>query len=155
MSIRQATNFIVIHCSATPPNMDIGRDEIDEWHKDRGWSGIGYHFVIRRNGDIEIGRPHATVGAHARGFNGSSVSVCIVGGVSKLQDPEDNFTDDQWTTLAYLVVALHVHYPTAEVLGHRDLPNVAKACPSFDAPAWWTQIQEIYLDEFLRAARGE
>lgn len=155
MAIRQATNFIVIHCSATPPTMDIGRDEIDEWHRARSWSGIGYHFVVRRNGDIEIARRLNEVGAHAAGFNGASVGVCMVGGTNRDGEPEENFTDQQWSALVNLVVALHLRYPQAEVLGHRDLPNVTKACPSFDAPAWWAEIKEVYLDELLRNAIGE
>ena len=61
--------YLVVHCAATPPEMDIGAKEIDLWHRQRGWSGIGYHFVIRRDGRVEAGRPLDRPGAHAQGFN--------------------------------------------------------------------------------------
>jgi len=60
---------LILHCSATPPDMDIGVAEIDTWHKAQGWKRIGYHFVIRRNGIVERGRPLAQIGAHVEGHN--------------------------------------------------------------------------------------
>ena len=81
-------NLLVIHCAATKPNMDIGRDEIDSWHKARGWSGIGYHYVIRRDGRIESGRPVEQAGAHASGYNANSIGICLVGGINHNGKPE-------------------------------------------------------------------
>lgn len=137
--------YLVVHCSATQPTQDIGRDEIDRWHKQRGWSGIGYHFVIRRNGLIERGRPldddslleTPEVGAHVEGFNSKSVGVCLVGGVDDLLRPERNFTPAQYTALETLLLMLADQFAGAEVRGHRDFPGVAKSCPSFDVQAWW------------------
>src|SRR5690606_114532 len=74
-------NLLVIHCAATTPLMDIGAKEIDVWHKQRGWSKIGYHFVIRRNGVIEKGRDISEVGAHVEGYNKNSIGICMVGGI--------------------------------------------------------------------------
>jgi N-acetyl-anhydromuramyl-L-alanine amidase AmpD len=147
-------NLIVIHCAATPPDADIGREEIHQWHLARGWSGIGYHFVIRRNGDIEIGRDMERVGAHAQGHNSDSLGLCMVGGIDTYGNPEDNFTDAQYEALLSLVLALQIRHPQAKVLGHRDLPGVQKACPSIDAIAWWAQKKEAYIDAILDSARG-
>lgn len=129
---------ITIHCSATPPRVDIGALEIDKMHKDRGWHGIGYHFVIRRGcGSVEEGRPIEKAGAHVRGHNTNSVAICIIGGVDEHGRPDCNFTMRQWSSLQQEVVRLKNLYPNAVVKGHRDYPGVAKACPCFNVGAWW------------------
>ena len=130
-------NQIITHCSDTPAGMDIGAAEIRKWHTDpppmgRGWNDIGYHYVIRRNGSLEKGRPDDVVGAHVEGHNAHSIGVCMVGGGKGIC----NFTQQQWSRLQTLITELELHYPNATVCGHRDL-NPAKACPSFDARAWW------------------
>lgn len=128
---------LIIHCAATPPSSDIGRKEIDRWHRQRGFLCIGYHYVIRRDGSIEVGRHEDEAGAHAEGHNRYSIGVCLVGGVAAdAKTPEDNFTPDQNAALLVLLRGLKRRYPGAEVLGHRDLPNVKKACPSFDVKHW-------------------
>lgn len=134
--IRAKTNYIVIHCSATRPNLDIGVAEIRQWHRDQGWTDIGYHYVIRRSGIVETGRPWADVGAHVQGYNAVSVGVCLAGGVNASGSPEDNFTPEQWRSLKELVLKLKTKYPEAHVQGHRDFPNVKKACPSFNVSTW-------------------
>lgn len=135
MSVNRAsTDYIVIHCADTFAKMDIGRAEIDRWHRDKGWNAIGYHKVIRRNGVIEDGRPLDTIGAHVEGFNAKSVGICMVGGRGE-DGPEDNFTARQWESLRNLVIGLKEKYPRAKIVGHRDL-NSGKACPSFDVSAW-------------------
>ena len=134
MTARLSTDFIIIHCSATSPDRDIGRDEIDRWHKARGWTGIGYHAVIRRDGTPEYGREATKQGAHARGYNKKSYGICLIGGVDKAGKAEPNFTLEQWRTLRRLVDALRLIWPAAEVIGHNEVS--AKACPSFDVQAW-------------------
>ena len=151
--MRRRTDYIVIHCSATPPNSDIGADEIHDWHttpkpKGNGWSDIGYHAVIRRSGEIEFGRHFDEPGAHVRGQNYRSVGVCLVGGIDPDGNAEDNFTSAQWKSLTAIIATLELAYPGAEVLGHRDLsPDLngdgivdkhewVKECPSFDVRAW-------------------
>jgi N-acetylmuramoyl-L-alanine amidase len=137
----KAVDYIVIHCAATKEDQDIGVDEIRRWHRQRGWLDVGYHYVIRRDGTLEIGRPNDVPGAHARGFNHVSIGICLVGGVeSDGKTPESNFTHAQWRTLEAVVKDQKKMHPDAKVLGHRDLPNVNKACPSFDAPAWWAEV---------------
>lgn len=133
--------YIVIHCAATPPDMDIGAEEIRGWHLQRGWLDIGYHKVIRRDGTIEDGRPLTQPGAHARGFNHKSWGIVLVGGVqSDNKTPEANFTDDQWAALEWLVRDMKSQAPSATVIGHGALPNTNKACPSFDAVQWWESL---------------
>lgn len=135
---RQSTNRIVVHCSATPPNMDIGAGTIRDWHVNgNGWSDIGYHYVIKRDGTIEKGRHRDAIGAHAAGHNADSVAVCLVGGVDDNQNPENNFTPDQFDSLEMCLNGLLAWYPRAEILGHKDLPGVTKACPSFEVRDWW------------------
>ena len=133
--MRSETKYIVIHCSATPPNMDIGAEEIDRWHKDRGWSGIGYHDVIRRNGALELGRDENAVGAHVKGHNKHSVGICLVGGVDDNKKPEDNFTQEQYNTLRRCLRYYKALFPGAMILGHNELDS-GKACPSFAVQTW-------------------
>ena len=149
--MRLSTDYIVIHCSATSPEWDIGAAEIRDLHRGygqvttgpwvglmrNGWKDIGYHFVIRRNGKVETGRPQQAVGAHAFGHNNNSIGICLVGGTTAQCIAECNFTRAQWATLENLVYAQKDSWPNATVLGHRDLPGVNKACPSFDAASWW------------------
>ena len=132
---------IIVHCAATPPSMNVGATIIRDWHvHERGWSDIGYHYVIRRNGRVEEGRPVERPGAHAKGFNHNSIGVCWVGGVAENSSaPEDNRTAEQSASLFALLQELQARYPGAAVLGHRDLKGVKKACPSFDVRQWYTQ----------------
>lgn len=136
--MRHRTDFIVVHCSATPPGLDIGRLEIDQWHKDLGWSGIGYHYVIRRDGTLEKGRNIDAVGAHVKYYNKRSVGICLVGGVDGVGGKaENNFTQEQFRMLKNVINDCLDLYPNAIVQGHRDFPKVAKDCPSFDVKEWW------------------
>lgn len=131
--------FIVVHCSATDDGSDIGVEEIRDMHLKRGFDDIGYHFVVRRTGMIEVGRPEDKIGAHVEGHNSNSVGVCLIGGVEaddKLR-AEFNYTRSQMRALERLLTDLTAKYPKAEVLGHKDFPSVAKACPCFDVRAWW------------------
>jgi N-acetyl-anhydromuramyl-L-alanine amidase AmpD len=146
--MRRKTDFIVVHCSASGPDSDIGVDEIDQWHKDRGWDGIGYHAVIRRSGEIEFGRHFDVAGSHVKGQNYRSVGLCLVGGVDERGEPENNFTHDQFESLRALLDMLQRAYPNAAVLGHRDLsPDLdgdglvseaewLKDCPCFSVRDW-------------------
>lgn len=125
---------LIIHAADTPADMDIGAEEIRRWHVDpkprgNGWSDIGYHYVIRRNGEIEKGRPDTRQGAHAAGHNAGSLGICLVGGM-----PDCNYTAAQWHSLESLVTSLLAQHPGAEVIGHRDVSD--KPCPMFDAVAW-------------------
>ena len=127
---------IIVHCSYTPPSMDIGVDTIKDWHvNDNGWSDIGYHYVIRRNGKIEPGRPVEQAGAHVRGHNRDSIGICLIGGMTEDRSGSDcNFTRWQWLALGSLIDSLETEYGRLECYGHRDFDN--KDCPCFDMQVW-------------------
>ena len=133
---------LIIHCSATPASLDIGAHDISQMHKKQGWSDIGYHYVIRRNGKVEIGRDldkdgdiDEETGAHAFGWNANSIGICLVGGVNSKGQGEANFTKEQMIALAAFLVAKREEYPGALVIGHRDT-GAKKDCPSFDVASW-------------------
>ena len=129
--MRTATDYIVVHCAATPPQMDLGIDTITEWHKARGFKTVGYHYIIKRDGTRQTGRQINEIGAHVVGYNHNSVGVCLAGGVAAdAVTPEDNFTKAQWTALYLTLKELHEEFPKAVIVGHRDL-DAGKACPSF------------------------
>lgn len=132
---RAQTDFIVVHCAATKASMDIGVREIRQWHVQKGWLDVGYHFVIRRNGTVEDGRPHNVVGAHVEGFNSRSLGICLAGGIDDKGKPENNFTPEQFNSLKLLLIPLMRTYPHATVVGHHDL-FAGKACPSFKVSDW-------------------
>ena len=133
-------NKIIIHCSATRECDDsINAEVIDRWHKDRGWRGIGYHYVVLMDGTIETGRMVDQCGAHTKGHNCKSVGVCYIGGVeSDGKTPKDTRTPEQIGSLLELLLVLRKMYPGAKIHSHRDF--AAKACPSFDATAEYTYI---------------
>lgn len=144
--------YLVVHCSATPASRDIGAAEIRLMHQQRGFRTIGYHYVIRRDGTVEKGRPEWEPGAHVQGFNNKSLGICLVGGVkTDGKTAETNFTPTQYDALEKLLKGLRPKYPTAEILGHRDLspdknrdgkvsPNEwLKACPTFSVREWWAE----------------
>lgn len=133
---RPSTDYIVLHCSATPSTADIGTTEIRQWHRTKGWSDIGYHFVIRRDGEVEAGRSLEEIGSHVRNHNARSLGVCLVGGVDARRRPKNNFTVAQWGALKDLLADLQLRFSSSRVIGHRDFPGVSKACPSFDAIDW-------------------
>jgi LysM repeat protein len=136
MKNRTSTDWLVVHCSASTPTMDIGKVEIDRWHRAQGWLMIGYHFVIRRDGKVETGRPELAIGSHVAGYNSNSIGICLVGGVDAKGKSEDNYTSAQYEALALLLRELKGRYPKAQVQGHRDFPKVAKDCPCFDVRDW-------------------
>ena len=119
------------HCSATPEGRDVSAATIDDWHKQRGWSGIGYHYVVSLDGTIEYGRDINKTGAHVKGQNKGSIGLCYVGGVDSDMNPKDTRTEQQKESLLLLIKTLKKMHPGAEVYGHRDFST--KACPSFDA----------------------
>lgn len=134
---RENTKFLIIHCSATPPQSDPTIADIDRWHKERGiesplGSLSGYHMFIRRDGTIEHGRQPMEIGAHAHGANDNSLGVCLSGGVDKELRPEANYTLNQWQSLSNIIESAKQIYPGISVIGHNQVSN--KACPSFDVP---------------------
>lgn len=141
-------DYIVVHCSDTPADREVGAADIRLWHRQQGWRDIGYHYVIRRDGVLETGRPEDQAGAHAKQMNKNSIGICLAGGsppigseARRMGQGENNFTDDQFATLTEKLTDLTARYPNATVLGHRDIKGVNKACPTFDVIPWWESVK--------------
>ena len=122
---------IIVHCTATPEGRPVTIKEITNWHKQRGFSTIGYHYVVMLDGSVQNGRDVNVSGAHCTNHNSISIGVCYVGGCDKNMNAKDTRTDTQKRALLDLLKRLRTMYPTAKIYGHRDFAN--KACPSFDA----------------------
>ena len=130
---------IIVHCSATPEGKDYSVDTIRKWHLQRGFSDIGYHYIIYRDGSIHTGRDESVIGAHCKGHNSNSIGVCYIGGVAADgKTPKDTRTAEQKQSLVKLLKELKAKYPQASIHGHRDFAN--KACPSFDATKEYSSI---------------
>lgn len=121
---------IILHCSAVRPNQTSSAMQIDLWHRRRGWKGIGYHYVIRRDGSVEKGRSEAEAGAHCNGHNHDSIGICLEGGLDEHGRPADTRTQEQRHSLEALLQDLLKRYPLAMVYTHNQLDN-RKACPCF------------------------
>lgn len=167
MTEREHTDYVVWHCTASPPSCDYHaadikhlhtapKDEVIQWGpyelRGKSWRDIGYARVVCRDGLVEQGRGLDEVGAHVKGFNRISVGLVMVGGVDEDGQPEDNFTDAQWTAFMIQSIDMRGRYPAATQLGHRDLSPDAngdgvidrhdwlKACPCFDVK---TKFEEL------------
>ena len=141
---------IIIHCTATRPNWWEGKtsqqkvDEVRRWHvEDRGWSDIGYHYLIDRDGTLVEGRPLERTGAHAKGHNTGSVGVSLFGGHGgNVSDQfEDNFTEDQNLALRELIAKLKADHPITKIIGHNEVAN--KACPTFVVRDWLAKAPAV------------
>lgn len=140
----EEVEYIAIHCAATTADMDTDIADIDRWHRQRGFAKVGYHYFIKRDGTIQRGRGieeygiHMDIeeGAHVLDFNRCAIGVCLAGGLDSKGRAENNFTEQQFTSLITLLTKLREWFPTAIIQGHRDFPNVTKDCPSFDVKSW-------------------
>ena len=137
--------LIVVHCSAVKPDQLSSAAQIDSWHRERGFHlGIGYHYVIRRDGTIEPGRPEWMIGAHCHvkghHYNTHSIGICYEGGLDARGQPDDTRTTAQKATMRQLLEDLHLRYPRAMIVGHRDLSR-DRDCPCFDAYKEYADLQ--------------
>lgn len=137
---------IIIHCTATRPNWWEGKsaqekvDEVRRWHLDRGWSDVGYHYLIDRNGQIVEGRPVERAGAHVKNHNANSIGISLFGGhgSSASDSFDDHFTKDQEQSLKRLIADLRDRFPDInKVTGHNQYS--VKSCPGFPVPDWLAQ----------------
>ena len=138
MELRKKTEMIVVHCAATKPSMDIGYKEIRKWHvEDNGWDDVGYHYIIKRNGTVEVARAEAFQGAHAPAVNSKSIAICLVGGMAEDGDAENNFTLEQFLSLKDLIKKIKMTNPNiVEVVGHCDVQDNKPNCPGFNLKEW-------------------
>lgn len=143
---------IVVHCSATKEGEHFTAEDIHRWHKERGWSGIGYHYVVLLDGTIENGRPEYWNGAHVKGFNDDSLGICYIGGLDANGKAKDTRTEGQKEVLYNLLIRLKKKHPAATILGHRDFSEdtnnngiiesfeFMKECPCYDAKKEYEHI---------------
>ena len=127
----RAIHKIIIHCTATREGDDISVDTIRRWHLARGWSDVGYHYIIDIKGNINAGRPIELIGAHTKGQNKYSIGIAYVGGVeADGVTPKDTRTKAQKDSIIRLVKKLKGCYPDVSIHGHNEFSN--KACPSYN-----------------------
>ena len=133
-------NKIIVHCTDTPENREVPVEEIRRWHvEERGWSDIGYHYVIDLQGEIHEGRDIERTGAHCKGHNFHSIGIAYVGG-KREGKPADTRTEAQKDGLETILQYLKILYPSAVIFGHRDFSE--KQCPCFDAKTEYKFISE-------------
>ena len=156
---KRRIDYLVVHCTATPEGQDMTVEQIRRQHKAQGWSDIGYHYVVYRDGTVHEGRNVDIAGAHVAGYNSHSIGIAYVGGLEPstcapyhLLQAKDTRTDRQRAALYSLLMDLRKLYPTAKIQGHRDFSpdkdsdglvephEWIKACPSFDAKTEYRKI---------------
>ena len=142
---RKKTDYIVIHCSKTSEAEDIGVNELKEKFIEDGWSDIGYHYVIRRNGSVEEGRCVDSVGGHLFGWDSVCLGICLIGGIEVNADNGEaaNYTQAQIASLIELLVKVKNCYPTAKITAPFDFPGITDSSPYFDVKEWLKTIPEL------------
>lgn len=137
--------YIIIHCSATKETQNVSVETITQWHKDRGFKNIGYHYYITKDGVIHKGRTEESSGAHTVGYNSNSIGICYEGGLDVKGKPKDTRTQEQKESLIDLILDIKSRYNIKKIMGHRDTsPDLnkdgkissseyIKSCPCFDA----------------------
>ena len=138
--MKRHISFIIVHCSAVRPGQRSSAKDIDRWHRDKGWNGIGYHYVVRRDGSMELGRPLEEVGAHCVGHNSHSIGICYEGGLDEHGEEADTRTPEQKRALRKLLEELHGRFPKALIVGHHDL-NPGKKCPCYDVVSEYIDLE--------------
>ena len=141
----RSITLIIVHCSAVRPYQTSSAEDIDKWHKRRvshgvHWKGIGYHYVVRRDGTIETGRKLSEEGAHCVGHNKYSIGICYEGGLDNEGRYADTRTPEQVRSLRELIEKLHGEFPKALIVGHRDLNN-GKKCPCYNVIREYWDLQ--------------
>ena len=124
-------DLIVIHCSATRCDQSFPMEALEACHRARGFRCCVYHYYLTRDGQLYQTRHENLIGAHARHYNKHSIGVCYEGGLDPLGKPADTRTAEQKHALWALLKSLKADYPDAKILGHSELPGVAKTCPNF------------------------
>jgi N-acetyl-anhydromuramyl-L-alanine amidase AmpD len=159
---------IVIHCTATRENQNYTFEQCIRDHKARGFSQCGYHYFIRRDGTIHIGRPLNMIGAHVAGLNANSVGICYEGGLDENGKPKDTRTYQQResilkcinSTLSYFDDYQKIY--SIQILGHRDFSQdknrngvvepseFVKNCPCFDARKEYQYAVNNYVKSLVK-----
>lgn len=137
LSNRASTEYIALHHAAA---VTCTAAQVDQWHKDNDWSGIGYHYFVRKDGTIYRGRPENKMGAHVSGMNNRSLGICAEGNY----DIETTMPTAQYNAIVELISDIKTRYPNAKVVGHREIG-------SSDCPGRYYPLQSIKDD----AERGD
>lgn len=132
-------NYIAIHCTATQPEASIASIQ-NYWKNNLGWKNPGYHYIIDRFGNVVNLLPIELVSNGVQGYNSQTINISYVGGIDKSGKPKDTRTEAQKQSILKILKELRVNFPKAKIQGHRDFPNVKKACPSFDAKKEYSLI---------------
>lgn len=156
---KRRIDYIAVHCTATREGQDQTVAQIKAGHLQRGFSDVGYHYIIYRDGTVNLGRDVNISGAHVSGYNVYSIGISYVGGLEN--DPKkaykdlkakDTRTEAQKASLLALLMDLRKLYPTAKIQGHRDFSpdrnhngtiepsEWIKDCPSFDAKTEYRRV---------------
>jgi len=147
--------YIAVHCSATKEGKEFDVADITRWHINKGWSDCGYHYIIKLDGTIELGRPIEKIGAHVFGFNRNSIGICYIGGLDEEGNPKDTRTPEQKVALFGLIKKLTLIHHDSVVQGHRDFSpdkdgdgiiepfEWLKHCPCFDAKEEYANLSRL------------
>ena len=135
----RSIKYLAVHCTATSQNTSISAIQ-SYWKNQLGWKMPGYHFIVKPDGEVVNLLPMGQVSNGVKGFNSQTVNISYIGGVDAKNVPVDNRTPQQKTSLLKLLRELKQKFPTAIIQGHRDFPNVKKACPSFDAKKEYKEL---------------
>jgi N-acetylmuramoyl-L-alanine amidase len=139
--------FLVVHCTATPVTTTI--ESIKRyWKEQMKWKNPGYHYIIKRNGEVVSITPEQNIANGVAGHNRYSIHISYIGGIDEKGKPLDNRTKEQSRALYNKLIELAEKYPAATILGHRDFsPDTngngiidhfewIKSCPAFDVTEW-------------------
>lgn len=132
--------YIAIHCTATSQSASVASIQ-RYWKEKLGWKNPGYHYIIDQFGNLINILPIEDVSNGVAGFNHCTINIAYIGGIDRKMKAIDNRTKDQNETMAKLVRGLKLQFPEANVVGHRDFPNVKKDCPCFDVSKWYNIIK--------------
>lgn len=134
--------YIVIHCTATHQDAKID-SMVNHWRKVLGWINNGYHYIIDKNGNHTKITDLNKIANGVKGYNKYSIHISYIGGIDSKGIPIDNRTIEQKDKILYLLRELKRQFPNAIIQGHRDFPNVKKACPCFNASEEYAELFEF------------
>lgn len=136
LGTRASTEYIALHHAAA---VKCSAADVDRWHKENGWSGIGYHYFVRKDGSIYRGRPRSALGAQVQGKNNISLGICAEGDY----DREQTMPAAQKSAIKALLRELKRIYPSAEIVGHGEIGE--SDCPGKYYPL--AEMKNSYMEE--------
>ena len=131
--------YIAVHCTAGPATQTTKAIK-DYWKNNLGWKSVGYHYLINADGTIEQLAQESEITNGVAGFNSVAVHISYKGGVDATNKPKDTRTQQQKESILKLLKELKKRYHKAIIQGHKDFPNVKKACPSFEAKKEYSNL---------------